>query len=187
MRMTNLKIIRAIAGSFLFLALLIPVKAALAMDADQERKVDQQIDELEKKIQRVKEDYKQEGDWVNERIQMYEDRITQVKRNAKTDSETSVTGLVKDIDKDFNEWRLKRSIRNYEDTLADLQEKARYEQDMDKKLKAEEKVKKLDAKYDALKAKLNDLRATQGENWDRIEKELDTSLDEIDKEYKEMR
>ena len=187
MRTLHKNSIRIMIASVVFVALILPVKAVLAMDADQQRRVDQQIEELEKKIQRVKEDYKQEGDWVNQRIQGYEERIADVKRNAKTENETSINSLVRDLRKDFNEWRLKRSIRAYEDKLADMQEKIRYEKDPDKKVKANEKVQKLDVQYSALKAKLNDLRATEGENWDVIEKELDASLGEIEQDYKAMR
>ena len=170
---------------------MIAIKSASAdMESDKvnhQRKIQEQIQEIEAKIANVKENYKEDGMRVNKKIEDYERRITEIRRDAQNNgkSDTDIDSLVKSLNKDFNEWRLKRSIRSYEDKISDIKEKASDEADADRKAKLEEKAQKLEAQYNAVKAKLNDLRMTNAENWDRIEKELDADLDNIEREYKE--
>ena len=171
----------------LLMNFLVPLKL-ISADMESKAKVDKEIQNIEEKIQKVKDDYKEEGVGVNQRIQEYEDRIQDVKRDAQSGgkSDTDVESLVKNINKDFNEWRLKRSIRGYEDKIYDVKERADRESDAAKKMQLEESVQKLEAKHNAFKAKLNDLRMTNGENWDKIENELDEALEDIQKDYKSV-
>lgn len=163
-----------------------------------ERDINKDINDLQMKINEIKEDYKEDGVRVNQKIQEYQDKISEIKREAddrvankdkyqdKADNDTfwgGVTTRVNDVRRNFHEWRLNRAINNYEEKINDLKYDAKYEVDAKKKLQLEEGTKKLEAKYDAAQAKLNDLRMTDGDNWDVIQKDLDNSLEEIDAEY----
>lgn len=194
------------------LSVAMPVSIALAdkeaEKAELKRNMDKQVQELQMKINEVREDYKEDGIRVEQKIKEYEDRIAEIKRetdmklddknlaikdennrnkadmNAKAEevdenAEDRFTG----IRHEFNEWRLKRAINSYDEKIDDLRVKAEYENDANKKQSLEETVQKLEAKYNAAKAKLNDLRVTDGENWDQIERELDANLKEIDQDY----
>jgi hypothetical protein len=157
-----------------------------------QRKIDKQVQDLQEKISETKEDYKEDGMQVNQKIKEYEDRIAEIKREANDkmndkdwDKNGSAQNRLSDLRKDFYEWRLDRSINSYRNKISDLKSKAIHEADQDKKLSLEEKIKKLEARNNTAEAKLQDLRTTNGENWDNLQKELDNSLRDIDNDYKD--
>lgn len=190
-------------AAFLF-ALTIPVTMVAADEqadrAAYQRNIDKQVQDLKLKVNEVKEDYREEGVRVDQKIREYEDKMAEIQREAdaklknkdynsanwKRDND-DIGGRLGGIREDFNEWRLERSINGYNEKIADLKIKADAEQNTEKKIELTERIQKLDAKYNAAKAKLNDLRATNGDNWDRIEQELDMSLKEIDRDYDEAK
>lgn len=196
---------QVLAGStaFVFLSLMMPLANVSAdQEADRakfKRQVDQQISALEEKINETREDYKEDGVKVDQKIQEYQDRISEVKRESKDQmdrqdrnashvdqADNDMGDRISNIRRDFSEWRLKRAINSYDDKIDDLRVKAQFEENPGKKLELEEKIQKLDAKYNTTKAKLNDLRATDGENWDKLEQELDASLEEINRDFDEV-
>ncbi|MCR4336341.1 MAG: hypothetical protein NUV91_00845 [Candidatus Omnitrophica bacterium] len=185
-----------------FFSLGLPLKAVLADKegdkAEYQRKINKQIQDLQMRIDETREDYREDGVHVEQQIKGYENRIAEIKREANAEMDEKnrkaadvekerkdVGSRLGKIHKDFNEWRLKRAINSYDDKIEELKNKAEDETTADRKRELEERIQKLDAKYNAAKAKLNDLRMTDGENWDRIEQELDASLKEIDRDYEE--
>ncbi len=167
---------------------------SVAPPAQAQSDVDAQIEELRGKIEQTRENYREEGERVEEKIQKYENRIDEIQRNADAqgvdvDAQEGqgfdLGESVQELSKDFNEWRLKRAVDSYEDKIDDLKDVSMDETDPNRKLELEQQIQKLDAKYNAAKAKLNDLRATEGDNWERIERDLENSLEEIDRDYQE--
>lgn len=170
-----------------FLVPITPVFADKQGDiADYRRKVDAQILDLQEKIKETREDYHEDGKRVNQRIREYEDRINELKREKDVKVENMDEGYsnrITSVRKDFHEWRLKRAINSYDDKIEDVRRKAINEADADKRRDLDEKIAKLEVKYNAARSKLNDLRMTNGENWDKIEAELNASVKEIDADY----
>jgi hypothetical protein len=166
-------------------------------------RVDQKIKEYENRIEDIKRDSKGKMEHMDDKVDNDRnamrntemdrngDRRAEMDRNANKNSDAyATTGkreTINDVSKDFNEWRLKRTINSYDDKIDDLRSKAANETNADKKRNLEETVQKLDAKNKAAQAKLNDLRMTNGENWDRIEQELDANLKDIDRDYNNAR
>jgi hypothetical protein len=195
--MKNKRLLSLGAGATFLIATMsfLPLKAALADQtgdkADYQRKINKQIDDLKLKIDEAREDYKKDGMRVNNRIKEYEDRIAEIKReaDAKINSTTwnkddrGDENRVSNVRQNFQEWRFNRMINNYEEEINDLRDKSKEETNADRKRDLDEKITKLEAKHNAAKAKLVDLRATNGENWDKIQQELDQNLKEIDHDF----
>jgi hypothetical protein len=161
-------------------------------------RVDQKIKEYENRIDDLKRDSKSKMEHMDDKFDRDRDAMRNEKDRAEMDRDAAnrnsdayaTSGrreTISDVSKDFNEWRLKRSINSYDDKIDDLRYKAVNETNADKKRNLEEKIQKLDAKNKAAQAKLNDLRMTNGENWDKIEQELDANLKDIDRDYNEAR
>lgn len=182
---------------FAFVATAFSVHTASAdPQADRDayqRKIDKQIQDLQSKIDETREDYKEDGIQVSQKIKEYEDRISEVKREAndklaKKDwdhQDNSIQNRLSEVRKDFYEWRLERSINSYRNKISDLKSKAVRESNQDKKMNLEAKIQKLEAQNNTAQAKLMDLRTTNGENWDKLQMELDNSLRDIDNQYKD--
>ncbi len=184
------------------IAVAVPLRMALADRekdrADYQRSVDKHIEDLKLKIDEVRDDHRKDGVRVEQKIKEYQDRIAEIKRDEDTklrdmtnpnwDTErTSLSDRMTNVRKDFYEWRLKRSVASYEDKIENLKNKNNYETNADKKHEVEEKIKKLEAKYNAAQAKLNDLRMTNGQNWDTIQHDLEITLREIDEDFEAIK
>jgi DNA repair exonuclease SbcCD ATPase subunit len=159
--------------------------------AEYQRKIDKKIKDLEEKIDQANVDAKEKGNDADAKIKEYKDKIAEIKRdsdaklkNIDNDADRKTfSNRINDVSHNFHEWRFNRAISSYENKLADLKVKAQNETNADKKRELDEKVKKLETKNAAIKAKLADLKATNGDNWDEIERRMDESLKEIDQEY----
>ena len=180
----------------------VPLNSARADEqadrAAYQRKMDEQIQYLDNKIEDVQQNYKEQGDKADLKIKEYQDRIAEIKRKSSENMDEkdvsvwdrekkSLEDRIQNVRKDFYDWRLTKIIEGNNKKIEELKMKAKIGDDADKKLQLEEKVKKTEVRNQAAQAKLNDLKATNGENWDRIEAELDVWLIDIDKEYKEAK
>lgn len=176
-----------------------PASADLqAEQAAYDRNVDVQVQELEQKISDTKEAQRQASVEADQKIREYEDRIAEIKREAEAklseinarnqelEEREKVGGLSK-IRRNFNEWRLQRSITGYENKIAALKAEAQNEPDAVKKGELEAKIRELETKNNSAKAKFDDLKTTYGENWQNIEQELKVSLQEIDQDYRQVK
>jgi len=191
----------AIVAAFTLISLATPtvVFADKEKDkADYQRAVDKKINELQVKIDETRVDYKQDGIDLDQKIRAYEDRIAELRRESGDKMKDmnspnwdrdrkDLDDRLADVRKNFYEWRFKRSINGYDDRIEDLKYRSRNEVNLDKKRALDEKIAKLEAKNNAVKAKLVDLKVTSGDNWDAIEKQLNESLKEIDRDYNELR
>ena len=174
-----------------------PVLAAVdktAERAEYRHNMDKKIQDLQNKIAEVRADHRQDGAKVDQKIKEYEDKIAAIKHdtsekmkdmnNPNWDKDNKTMGdRLSDVRMNFYEWKFKRSINSYADKIADLKDKAADETNVDKKRELDEKIAKLSAKHDAAQAKLNDLKSTEGDNWEKIEHDLDSALKEIDRDF----
>lgn len=163
-----------------------------AEKAAYKRNINNQVQDLQLKIGEMREDHKEDGMLLERKIKEYEDRIAQIQResDAKINDPDWDKNVIEknawDVRRNFHEWRLTRAINKYDEKIEDLKLDAKLEQDMEIKRGLEERIQQLNAKYTAAKAKLMDLKVTDGDNWNKIETELNQSLEEIKKDYKEI-
>ncbi len=160
-----------------------------------QRKISKEVQELEMKIDQTRDEYKKDGIDVNQEVQQYQDRISEIKRQANQklqssdwdSNENAVEGSLTKIRHDFYEWRLRRTIAGYKNKIDDLKAKALNETDSTRKADLDAKIKSLEAKNDAIQTRYNILAITQGDDWDKVQKELDDSVNDIEKDYRDYR
>src|SRR5689334_13882565 len=134
-KMKALKLLSVTAFAVLVSGGLMSASARADVQADRDayqRKINQEVQDLQQKISEAREDYKEDGMRVDQRIKTYEDRINEIKResddkikNMDVSKDNSISDRVSRVRHDFQEWRLKRAINSYDDKIEDLRIKAR--------------------------------------------------------------
>jgi chromosome segregation ATPase len=160
--------------------------------AEYKRDMQKRIDKLQAKINEVKNEQKEEHAQAQRKIQEYEDKINSIKRDteAKIDNvndRNKINDRMSSVSRNFHEWRFENAMRSYENKISNLKSKIEAEDDAKDKLALEEELKKTETKRDMVKAKLNDLRTTDGANWSKIEDKMENTLREIDRDFDEAK
>jgi hypothetical protein len=183
-------------------AVLVGVFFATAVYADPQadkdayqRKINKEVQDLEMKIDETKDEYKKQGIDVNQEVQQYQDRISEIKRNAAQKLENSdwnasqnvVEGNLTKIRRDFYEWRVKRTIAGYRNKIDDLKEQSRNETDQARKADLDAKIKNLEEKNEIIQTRYNILAISQGDDWDKVQREIDNSVNDIERDYRSYR
>jgi hypothetical protein len=160
--------------------------------AEYKRNMEKRIDKLQAKINDVKNEQQKDKDEADQKIREYQDKIDEIKRDTNSkinnvNERNDVHDRMGNVSRNFHEWRFENAIKSYENKIGNLKNRIQSENNADKKLALEEELKKTEAKNTMVKAKLTDLRATDGSNWDKIEDKMEDTLKEIDRDFDEAR